>query len=341
MINAKELILQPEYDFLRNDEHLGDNIILLGLGGSHAYGTNIETSDVDIRGIALNRKSDILGGTKFEQAVNELTDTTIYSFNKIIDLLINCNPNTIEILGLNPDQYVYINEIGQSLVDHRNMFISQRCVHTFGGYTNQQLYKLNQLSKHHMDTDKLEQHILKTIDHMKCCFNEDFKLLDPSDYLNLYIDKSDRDDMETEIFMDVQMSHYPLRDYCGMWNTMQNVCKQYKNLGDRNRKALEHGKISKHMMHLVRLYHMCFEILEEGEIHTYRTYDHDELMEIRNGKYVDENNQIDPTFFDMVDDLEAKLDVLKNTTKIPEKADIKAIMEYKMNINEKIVKGIL
>lgn len=47
----KDLLLNEEYNFLRENEHLGDNIILLGLGGSHAYGTNIEGSDIDIRAL--------------------------------------------------------------------------------------------------------------------------------------------------------------------------------------------------------------------------------------------------------------------------------------------------
>ena len=54
-----EKILTPDYDFLRK-EPLGENIILLGLGGSYAYGTNIETSDIDIRGIATHSAGDIL-----------------------------------------------------------------------------------------------------------------------------------------------------------------------------------------------------------------------------------------------------------------------------------------
>ena len=35
----KSEIKKSEYDFLEKNEHLGKNIILLGLGGSHAYGT--------------------------------------------------------------------------------------------------------------------------------------------------------------------------------------------------------------------------------------------------------------------------------------------------------------
>lgn len=61
-----EKLKSPEYDFLKTDPHLGDHIILLGLGGSYAYGTNIETSDLDIRGCAVNRKEEILTNKNFE-----------------------------------------------------------------------------------------------------------------------------------------------------------------------------------------------------------------------------------------------------------------------------------
>ena len=104
----KTLIQTPEYNFLRTNEHLGPNIILLTLGGSHAYGTNVEGSDVDIRGCALNAKDEILTNKNFEQFVNEDTDTTIYSFNKLISLMTNVNPNTIELLGCKPEHYIYL-----------------------------------------------------------------------------------------------------------------------------------------------------------------------------------------------------------------------------------------
>lgn len=95
----KEMVNGSAYDFLRTNEHLGRKIIFLTLGGSYSYGTNVETSDVDVRGCALNSESDLLGLTSFEQVVNTQTDTTIYAFNKLVSLLLNCNPNTIEMLG--------------------------------------------------------------------------------------------------------------------------------------------------------------------------------------------------------------------------------------------------
>lgn len=38
--NISQIISRPKYDFLRIDQNLGDNIVLLGYGGSHAYGLN-------------------------------------------------------------------------------------------------------------------------------------------------------------------------------------------------------------------------------------------------------------------------------------------------------------
>ena len=92
MVDFKKLMDSGEYDFLREHERLGNKILLLGLGGSYAYGTNNENSDIDFRGITLNLPSDIIGLTEFEQYEDEKTDTVIYSFNKMVRLLLECNP---------------------------------------------------------------------------------------------------------------------------------------------------------------------------------------------------------------------------------------------------------
>lgn len=353
----KDLINSEEYNFLRTERHLcgtpssvnynkvydltlGSNIILLGLGGSWAYGTNNENSDIDIRGICLNTKDDILCGTvsdeHFEQVTNEATDTTIYSVNKIVNLLSNCNPNTIEMLGLDDNQYFYLSNEGKLLKDNAHMFLSKKCAHSFGGYANSQLYRLKQKSAHSMQQADLERHILKTLQFMQTDFSKVYSTV-PDDNLNLYIDNSEQEDYDTEIYMDVNLHHYPLRDYCNMWNQLQTCVKEYGKIGKRNKHALEHDKIGKHMMHLVRLYLMCFDILEKEQIITHRIDDHDMLMEIRNGKYVTENNDVVPEFFDIVNDLEARLqDSIKHTS-LPDKPDYKKIREITSEINLAVV----
>jgi len=135
----KSKVASAEYDFLREDAHLGSRIILLGLGGSYSYGTNNADSDLDIRGCALNSKAEILTNENFEQFVNEETDTVIYSFNKLISLLSNVNPNTIELLGLKPEHYLYVSPIGKELLDNKKLFLSKRAAHSFGGTYSENL----------------------------------------------------------------------------------------------------------------------------------------------------------------------------------------------------------
>ena len=128
-INA--MVAGEQYDFLRTNPHLKDRIIFLTLGGSYAYGTNVETSDVDVRGCAMNSKSDLLGLSNFDQVVNTETDTTVYAFNKLISLLMSCNPNTIEMLGCKPEHYFFISDIGKEMIANRKLFLSQRAVASF------------------------------------------------------------------------------------------------------------------------------------------------------------------------------------------------------------------
>lgn len=336
----KEALKGEEYDFLRNDEHLGENIILLGIGGSHAYGTDTPDSDLDIRGVAINSKEEILLNEDFDQVVDIPTDTTIYSFSKINKLLCNANPNTCELMGLKPDHYLFVSPIGQELLDNKKLFLSKKVIHTFGGYSNQMLYRATMKSTHAMHQAELEKHILKTLQHMQTDFVGKYTDV-PTDGIKLYIDKAIQQGYDTEIFMDVNLSGYPLRDYCSMWNELQNTVRQYGKLGKRNSHALEHDKMSKHLMHLIRLNYMCLDILEKEEINTYREKEHDQLMEIRNGKYVTEDNQIRAEFFELVNELEKRLDYAKENTSLPDLPDYKRINEFKMYVNEKIVKGEL
>lgn len=334
----KKKVAGSDYDFLRNNEHLGSNIILLGLGGSYAYSTNVATSDLDVRGCALNKKEELLTNQNFEQFINEETDTTIYGFNKLITLLTSVNPNTCELLGLKPEHYLHIHPIGQELLDNTHMFLSKRAVYSFGEYANSQLRRLDNKAARLVGQTEREQHILRSINNAYYTFPEKYFSF-PEDSIKLYIDKSHQEDFDTEIYMDINLKHYPLRDYKSMWSEMNNIVKDYSKIGKRNKHAVEHGKLSKHMMHLVRLYYMCFDILENEKIITYREKEHDLLMDIRNGKYLDENKQPIPEFFEMVNELEKRLEYDAENTSLPDSPDYKRINEFVMSVNERIVKG--
>jgi predicted nucleotidyltransferase len=341
MTDFKEILKTPEYEFLKTNPHLGNNIILLGLGGSHAYGTNVPGSDVDIRGVALNSKEEILGSANFEQVVNNETDTTIYSLRKIVSLLTSCNPNTIELLGLKPEHYLYLSSIGQELLNNRKLFLSKRAKYSFGGYAFAQLRRLDNKAARILEQAEKEQHILNSITAASYAWPEKYECFKSGEGIKLYLDTSDQEDMDKEIFMDIHLTHYPLRDYKNMWSDMKNVVSDYGKIGHRNQNAIERGKLGKHMMHLVRLYLMCIDILEKEEINTYRENDIPFLLDIRNGKFLDQDSHPLQEFYEMVNEYEKRLEYAAENTSLPEKPDYAAINEFLMSVNERVVKDLI
>lgn len=329
----QQLVKSNEYDFLRTNSHLGDNIVLLGVGGSVSYGTNTPDSDIDIRGIAINKKSDLLGLSNFEQVVETSTDTTIYSLNKVFNLLLNCNPNTIELLGLKREHYIYIDPIGQKLLDNANIFLSQKAIQSFGGYSNQQLMRLkNNIARYSMAQAERELHIYHSIQNAMYEFHSRYRDFDDGEVI-LYLDKSDKEDMESEIFMDIVLKHYPLRDYKSLWAEMNNIVKDYAKLGKRNKKK-DAAHMSKHMMHLLRLYMMCYDILIHQQIITYRADEHDLLMSVRNGDYLHNVGQVKDEFWKLLAHYEERFNKAKEKTKLPVKPDYEKANSLLIELNE-------
>ena len=210
----KETVKRQEYNFLKENKYLGNNIILLTLGGSHAYGMDKEDSDLDVRGVTLNNKEEILLGKDFEQVVEIDTDTTVYSLNKILQLLKSNNPNTIEILGCKPEHYLYLSDVGRELLNNRKMFLSKICINSFAGYASSQLRRMENKAARLVGQAQNEEYILKSINNASYDFkNRYFPMNDGS--VKLYTDKAVQEGYDTEIFMDIDLNHYPVRDWAG------------------------------------------------------------------------------------------------------------------------------
>lgn len=329
----KEMVTGNQYDFLRTNPHLAGKIIFLTLGGSHAYGTNVETSDVDVRGCALNSRSDLLGLSAFEQVVNTETDTTIYSFNKLISLLINCNPNTIELLGCKPEHYFMLTDIGKQMIDNRKLFLSQKAVASFGGYATQQLRRLqNALARDRLPQALTEEHIKGALERSIKSFGDRYTSFENGG-IELLTAESPRDDLDTEVFCNIHIDKYPAREFQTLLNTLSAVVGNYEKLNHRNHKK-DDAHLNKHAMHLIRLYLMCLDILENEEIRTYRENDRDFLLSIRNGAFQNEDGTYRQEFFDIVSDFEKKLKYAKENTSLPAKPNMKRIEEFVMSVNK-------
>ncbi|MBR4607081.1 MAG: nucleotidyltransferase domain-containing protein [Lachnospiraceae bacterium] len=339
-MDFRALMNTKEYDFLRTNERLGDRIMLLGLGGSYSYGTNREGSDIDFRGVTLQLPSDLIGMTEFEQYEDDKTDTVIYGFNKLVRLLLECNPNTCEMLGLDEDQYLIKSRLGQELIDQTPIFLSKRVIKSFGGYADMQLRRLqNAIARDTLPQEEREKHIYKSVLHAI----EDFNLRHKgkgAEGIRLYIDKAENPELETEIFVDANYKHYPLRDYNELWGTMRSVVRDYDKIGKRNKKK-DDNHLNKHAMHLVRLFMMAIDILERGEIKTHRKDDLPLLLSIRNGDFMQEDGTYSKAFYEMLEEYERKLDEAAVKTKLPDEPDLRKVEKFVERVNRYVITGEL
>ncbi|MCI6189833.1 MAG: nucleotidyltransferase domain-containing protein [Clostridium sp.] len=326
----KEKLASKEYDFLRTDKHLGKNIIFLTTGGSYAYGTNVETSDLDIRGIAVETSNEILGSSSFEQFENRETDTVIYGLRKIIKLMLNCNPNVLEMLGTKDEHIFICNKYGKMIKDNTNLFLSKRAIQSFGGYASAQLRRLqNALARDNYPQKEKEIHMLNTIKTQIATMKDRYEVFSKEN-LNIYIDKSKKEGFESELFIDVNFYHYPLRDFKNIYAEMSNVINDYDKLNHRNSKK-DANHLNKHAMHLIRLFIMGTELLEGKGINTYRENDREFLLKIRNGEF--SYNQI----FEMVNDYEKKFDYAAKNTCLKDEPDYDKVEELMISINRDVI----
>lgn len=327
----EQKIRQEEYAFLRENENLGENIILLTAGGSIAYGTNVEGSDTDIRGVAIERPQELFGLGTFEHFEDRTTDTVIYGFKKMVNLLMSVNPNVVELLGVKDDHIIQKTKEGELLRDNLDIFLTRRVKQSFGGYASQQLRRMqNALARDNYPQEEKEQHILNSIRTQLAHLQDTYTEFGEGN-LKLYLGETDREDIKMEIKMDVTMKGYPLRDFKNIYSEMSNVVKEYEKLNHRNKKK-DDLHLNKHAMHLVRLLKMGVEILEGKGVNTYRGVDRDFLLDIRHGKYQKEDSSYRQEFFELVDSLEKDLEYAYKHTELPTEVDKVKVSELMQEV---------
>ncbi|TXH46466.1 MAG: nucleotidyltransferase, partial [Desulfurellales bacterium] len=119
------------------------NTILLVNAGSHAYGTNLPTSDLDTRGVCVATRDFVLGLRRFEQWIEkEPVDCTVYELRKYLAFAADANPNILEIVFADDSDVLTQTPIGAKLRAHRRLFLSKKAKYTFSGYAIAQLKKI-------------------------------------------------------------------------------------------------------------------------------------------------------------------------------------------------------
>ena len=150
-LNMKDQLLK-----LIEEKSSGAKPLYLVIRGSHAYGTNVETSDTDYAGVFIQSMENILGNKYTEQINDDNNDTVIYEVRRFLELLGSNNPTVLELLNTPEDCIIYKDPSFDLILNDREKFITKICAKSFGGYAKQQISKAKgQNKKQNWEKDKV------------------------------------------------------------------------------------------------------------------------------------------------------------------------------------------
>ena len=323
-MNFSEAIKQPEYEFLHDPSKIRGKLCYLTVSGSYAYGTNNENSDLDIRGIAIENRDDLLLGNGMEQYEDKVTDTVVFGLQKFVSICRGGNPNALKMLGTRPEHILFMDDAGKLLRDNIELFLSKKAYQTFAGYATSQLRRIQNAMAHdsYPEAEK-ERHIKKSIDNMMLFVKDEYSVHEGT------FDFAIADEeMNPHLVVSVNVNNMPLRKYNDINSHLYTMLRNYDKLNHRNRKKDE-AHLRKHAMHLVRLYLTGIDILRGNGVQTYRKKDLTLLRDIRAGKIPMEK------VFRLAEDFEAEIKDAYLDSKLPAMPDQKAIDNLLLRIYRK------
>lgn len=132
-----------------------EQTIAFALKGSRAYGLETENSDYDYTGIFIPPREYFFGFTKhIEQCesiepykkfykekvdISKKNEGCVYELRKFLKLASNCNPNVIEILWVEPEDFFIRKPEFEKIHEIRDLFLSKKARFTFSGYAFSQI----------------------------------------------------------------------------------------------------------------------------------------------------------------------------------------------------------
>lgn len=117
------------------------------VAGSQAYGLSTPSSDQDFRGFCIPPIEYFYGPVKFEQkdgAWSDGADRVTWNLTKGVEMMLNGNPNCIELLWMPEDCIVKSSTWWQRILDLRECFLSKRIKSSYAGYASAQWKRMAQ-----------------------------------------------------------------------------------------------------------------------------------------------------------------------------------------------------
>lgn len=159
----------------------GHKLILKALVGSHSYGTNIEGSDMDYKGIFIQDPKDTyINGYKEQIEVSK--DEVYFELGRFLDLCGSSNPTMLELLFTPDDCIAYKDPMFGYLIEARSIFMSKSLRHSFAGYAISQIKKASGLEKK-MNWEK-DKKVRKSVEDCCWVYSWDTSLIDTNKSLS-------------------------------------------------------------------------------------------------------------------------------------------------------------
>lgn len=137
-------------NYTGNLDWLQRRTIVMMKSGSHAYGTFGPSSDFDFKGICIAPREWMLSFLKGERNFAQAdkgwasgVDCSVYELRNFMDLAAQNNPNIIELLFTDSNDWCDSHPAWITLWEHRNLFLSRNCKARFSGYAVSQLKRIN------------------------------------------------------------------------------------------------------------------------------------------------------------------------------------------------------
>lgn len=123
------------------------NKIIFGcIVGSHAYGTNVEGSDVDKKWVYVQSAKDLfVNGYKPQIEISK--DEVAFELTRFLELARKANPTILELLFSPEDCILYEHPLWKKVTEYKKEFLTKQCRFSFGGYAISQIEKAKGLDK--------------------------------------------------------------------------------------------------------------------------------------------------------------------------------------------------
>jgi predicted nucleotidyltransferase len=124
----------------------GHTILFKTIVGSQSYGTNVEGSDIDYKGVFIQDPYDkYMNGYRDELEINK--DEKYFELEKFLLSCSTGNPTLLELLYAPEHCIVHITDTFKQILEFKHLFLTKNLRHSFANYAKDQVRKASGLEK--------------------------------------------------------------------------------------------------------------------------------------------------------------------------------------------------